>query len=152
MIVLNTILGGYFGSRLMANLREEKGYTYGIGSGMVSLLNGGYLVISTEVAREVSESAVQEIYKEIERLRTEAVPADELQQVRNYLLGSLMRSMDGAFNLSDRAKGLVLYGLDYDYFERYLNTIKEITPNTLLEAARKYFSRDSFYQLEAGDK
>jgi len=152
MLVLNTVLGGYFGSRLMANLREDKGYTYGIGSSMASLLSGGYLVISTEVAKEVSGDAIREIYKEMETLRTSPVSSKELQEVKNYLAGALMRGMDGAFNLSDRAKGLILYGLDYSYFERYFNIIRNITPEELLEMAHKYLERSSFYQLEVGDK
>ena len=152
MLVLNTVLGGYFGSRLMANLREDKGYTYGIGSAMVSLKQAGYFVISTEVAREVSGNAISEIHKEIEKLCHVPISGDELQQVKNYLLGALMRSMDGAFNLADRAKGLVLYGLDYDYFERYFSTIKQITPSNLFELAGKYFDKSTFYQLEVGDK
>jgi zinc protease len=152
MLVLNTVLGGYFGSRLMANLREDKGYTYGIGSSMASLMQAGYLVISTEVAKEVSGDAIREIYREIEALRTSPVSSKELQEVKNYLAGALMRGMDGAFNLSDRAKGLILYGLDYSYFERYFNTIRNITPDELLEMAHKYLERSSFYQLEVGDK
>ena len=152
MVVLNTVLGGYFGSRLMANLREDKGFTYGIGSSMVSLMQAGYFVISTEVAKEVSGQAIEEIYREIEKLRMKPVPTEELQQVKNYLSGSLMRSMDGAFNLSDRTKGLVLYGLDFSYFERYFNAIRTVTPDDLLAMASKYFDKSTFYQLEVGDK
>jgi predicted Zn-dependent peptidase len=152
MLVLNTVLGGYFGSRLMANLREDKGYTYGIGSSMVSMKQAGYLVISTEVAREVSGKAVDEIFHEIGELKTRPVEEDELQEVKNYLAGSLMRGMDGAFNLSDRAKGLILYGLDYSYFERYFRTIRDVTAGELMEMANKYFDKSSFYQLEVGDK
>jgi len=152
MLVLNTVLGGYFGSRLMANLREDKGFTYGIGSSMVSMKQAGYLVISTEVAKEVSEKAIREIYHELEELKLNPVEADELQEVKNYLAGSLMRGMDGAFNLSDRAKGLILYGLDYSYFERYFRTLRDVTAGELMEMANKYFDNSTFYQLEVGDK
>ena len=84
--VLNTVLGGYFGSRLMANIREDKGYTYGIGSGMSSFKQGGAFFIATEVGAEVCRSAVQEIEKEINILKTELIPDDELSLVRNYML------------------------------------------------------------------
>jgi predicted Zn-dependent peptidase len=88
----------------------------------------------------------------MEVLRKSPVASKELQEVKNYLAGALMRGMDGAFNLSDRAKGLIIYGLDYSYFERYFNTIRNITPEELLEMAHKYLDRSSFYQLEVGDK
>jgi len=80
--VLNTILGGYFGSRLMANIREDKGYTYGIGSGLASLVHGGYFSISTEVGSDVTEKALKEIYHEVNVLRTDLVGKDELQTVK----------------------------------------------------------------------
>ncbi|MBK7666999.1 MAG: insulinase family protein [Sphingobacteriaceae bacterium] len=85
--VLNTILGGYFGSRLMANIREDKGYTYGIGSGLTSLVNSGYFYISTEVGADVTKNALEEIYKEIKILRDDLVSVEELETVRNYILG-----------------------------------------------------------------
>ena len=152
MVVLSTVLGGYFGSRLMSNLREDKGYTYGIGSSMHSLLHGGYFVIGTEVAREVSEDAQKQILAEIERLLQEPVGQEELQQVKNYLMGGMMRSLDGPFNLADRAKSLVLYGLDYSYYSRYFDTIRNISASDLQELACKYLVPDTIYQLEAGDK
>src|SRR3546814_9009489 len=89
--VLNTVLGGYFGSRLMANIREDKGYTYGIGSGLHSLKGDGIFFIATEVGVDVSEKALQEIYHELIRLQDEPIPEEELQLVRNYMLGSLDR-------------------------------------------------------------
>ena len=93
--VLNTILGGYFGSRLMANIREDKGYTYGIGSGLVSNNYDGYFFITTEVGADVREAAVKEIYHEINRLRTEDINNEELTLVKNYLTGAFQRSIDG---------------------------------------------------------
>jgi zinc protease len=95
--VVNTIFGGYFGSRLMSNIREDKGYTYGIGSGVVSMNDVGYFVISTEVGVDVCASALNEIYFELKRLREELVSDDELDLVKNYMLGTLLRSAEGAF-------------------------------------------------------
>ena len=104
LFIANTILGGYFGSRLMHNIREDKGYTYGIGSGLSSLQHGGLFVISSEVGTKVLPAAMKEIYFEIRRLREEIVSQEELTLVKNYLMGSLMRSMDGPFALSERLR------------------------------------------------
>src|SRR5690242_19469508 len=79
--VLNTVLGGYFGSRLMANIREDKGYTYGIGSSLISMKNEGYFVISSEVGVDVCSKALDEIFFEIKRLTEEPIDDSELQLV-----------------------------------------------------------------------
>jgi predicted Zn-dependent peptidase len=152
MQVVNTLLGGYFGSRLMKNIREDKGYTYGIGSAVVSLLQGGYFFISSEVGSDVCSNAIDEIYKEIELLKTEPVPAEELQMVKNYMLGSFLKSIDGAFNLADRWKGILFYNLGYDYYERYIQTVKTISSEEVMQLARKHFQRESFLELVVGKK
>src|SRR5699024_3006706 len=95
MQVLNTILGGYFGSRLMRNIREDKGYTYGIFSSLPLFLKGGSLMIQTEAGKEVCEAVVSEVFKEMQRLCEEPVPEDELHLVRNYLIGNLLGDLDG---------------------------------------------------------
>src|SRR3546814_14248927 len=100
--VLNTVLGGYFGSRLMANIREDKGYTYGIGSGLHSLKGDGIFFIATEVGVDVSEKALQEIYHELIRLQDEPIPEEELQLVRNYLLGSFLGRQIGRASCRER--------------------------------------------------
>ncbi|MFL5753467.1 MAG: M16 family metallopeptidase [Bacteroidia bacterium] len=150
--VLNTILGGYFGSRLMANIREDKGYTYGIGSGVSSLVNGGYFYISTEVGADVTGSALEEIYKEIKILRDVAVPEEELETVRNYILGQFLRSVDGPFSLADKFKGIWEFGLDYDYYQRYFDVVKHVTPAQLQEAANKYLQEKDLLELVVGKK
>jgi len=99
MYILNTILGGYFGSRLMSNIREDKGYTYGIGSGIVSMKNSGYLYIASEVGADVREAAVKEIYKEIELLKQKKVSKNELDLVKNYMVGAFLRDIDGPLPL-----------------------------------------------------
>lgn len=152
MQVLNTVYGGYFGSRLMSNIREDKGYTYGIGSGMVSLKHGGYFFISTEVGVDVCSKALDEIYAEMDRLRKERVGAEELDLVRNYMLGTFMRNVDGPFALADRFKGLLEYGLGYDYFDKYIATVRSISASQLMELANKYFDRASMIELVAGKK
>jgi zinc protease len=152
MQVLNTVFGGYFGSRLMSNIREDKGYTYGIGSGMVSLKHSGYFFISTEVGVDVCGNALKEIYYEMARLREELVTEDELQLVKNYMLGTFLRSVDGPFALADRFKGILEYGLGYDYFDRYVATIKGISASQLRVLANQYLEKESMIELVVGKK
>ncbi|MES2138921.1 MAG: pitrilysin family protein [Bacteroidota bacterium] len=150
--VLNTLFGGYFGSRLMSNIREDKGYTYGIGSGIASLQNSGYFFISTEVGVDVCKDAIKEIYFEMNRLREELVPEDELQLVKNYLLGMFLRSVDGPFAMAERFKGIMEYNLGYDYFDRYIATIKAISASQLRDLANTYFDKNSMIELVVGKK
>jgi zinc protease len=152
MQVLNTALGGYFGSRLMMNIREDKGYTYGIGSGLVSLQHSGYFFISTEVGVDVCSKALDEIYTELERLQREPIPADEMTLVRNYILGAFLRSVDGPFALADKFKSIMEYGLGYDYFEQFLHTVRTISPEELQELAKKYLDPASMIELVVGKK
>eukprot|EP01137_Pigoraptor_chileana_P019852 Opistho-2@81461 len=110
---LNCVLGGYFGSRLMANIREDKGFTYGIGSGIASLKDAGYFFIATEVGTDVCNSALSEIEKEITLLKTEVIGAEELNLVRNYMLGSMLGSLENAFSHADKFKNIYFSDLDY---------------------------------------
>lgn len=148
--VLNMLLGGYFGSRLMANIREDKGYTYGIGSGVTSYLHAGVFSISTEVGAEVCNDALKEIYAEIEGLRQNLVPAKELETVKNYMLGTFLKSIDGPFALADKQIALLGYGLDHSYFDRYIDVVKHVSSSRLRDLAAKYFAKDSFYELVVG--
>lgn len=150
--VLNTILGGYFGSRLMANIREDKGYTYGIGSGLSSLLNGGYFFISTEVGADVTQKALDEIYKELKVLREKLVGDDELITVKNYILGQFLRSVDGPFALADKFKGIWQYGLGYDYYDKYFAAVNHVTAEQLRDLANKYFQEKDMIECVAGKK
>jgi predicted Zn-dependent peptidase len=152
MQVLNTVLGGYFGSRLMANIREDKGYTYGIGSGLVSLYDSGYFVISTEVGVDVTDATLKEIAHEIDRLQQDLVSDDELDRVRNYMTGVFLRSTDGPFALADRLKGLLGYSLDYSYYQNFLRTIHSITPDEIRSLAQRYLDRKQLIELVAGRK
>jgi zinc protease len=152
MLVLNTVLGGYFGSRLMANIREEKGYTYGIGSAAASMLKEGYFVIATEVGTKVCNDAIKEIYLEIDRLRSQLIPESELETVRSYMLGSFLRSIDGPFELADKFKNIMLHGLRYDYYQNFLKTVRTISPAELQNLAQTYLQEDSLYELVVGDR
>ncbi len=150
LMILNTILGGYFGSRLMNNLREEKGLTYGISSYILSYRKAGVIGVATEVLAEKRELAVSEIFKEMENLRSKEILQEELDRVRNYMLGELMRSLDGPFSISDAYQGLMGFDLDYSYFENFEKQILSITSTDLKRLANKYLVPDDFYIVIAG--
>lgn len=150
--VLNTVLGGYFGSRLMKNIREDKGYTYGIGSGVVSLQHAGYFVISSEVGGDVTQNALQEVYKEIEVLQSHQISEDEMELVRNYILGNFLKSCDGVFNMATLFEGVHNYGLDYTFYDQYLKAIREISTEELMDLAQKYFKASDLKEVVVGEK
>lgn len=145
--VLNTVFGGYFGSRLMTTIREEKGYTYGISSYLQDHVSDTSWLVSTEAGKDVCEDAVKEIYNEMKRLQNEVVDEEELLLVKNYLMGIYLADLDGAFNVMARWKGLILHGLDEQYFYETIRTIKTITPNELQELAIKYLNPKDFIEL-----
>ncbi|WEK20795.1 MAG: pitrilysin family protein [Candidatus Pedobacter colombiensis] len=150
--VLNCLLGGYFGSRLMANIREDKGYTYGIGSAVASLKDAGYFFIATEVGVDVCSNTLAEIEKEISILKTDLVQDAELGLVRNYMLGSMLGSLENAFSHADKFKNVYFSGLDYGYYENYIQTVKSITAADLKDLANKYLNTDSFTKVIVGKK
>lgn len=148
--VLNTILGGYFGSRLMSNIREDKGYTYGIGSGIVSHRTAGYFVIASQVGKDVCSKALDEVYFEIKRLRTETIPNDELETVRNYMLATIARNFDGAFALSDSFKTILEYNMGTEYYKRFWKVVSTVQASELKNLANTYLDEGSMYEIIAG--
>jgi len=150
--VLNCLLGGYFGSRLMANIREDKGYTYGIGSAVSSLKDAGYFFLATEVGADVCDSALVEIEKEISLLKSEAVAEAELDLVRNYMLGSMLGSLENAFSHADKFKNVYFSGLDYGYYDIYIKTVKTISGETLKALANKYLNTADFTKVVVGKR
>lgn len=148
--ILNTALGGYFGSRLMANIREDKGYTYGIGSGLASLQQAGYFFISTEVGVDVTAATLTEIEKEVNLLKTELIADEELALIKNYMMGSLLGSLENAFSHADKFKNIHFFGLGYDYYDNYIKTLKNIQPQQLKDLANKYWDYNSFYKIVVG--
>lgn len=150
MQMVSTILGGYFGSRLMANIREDKGYTYGIGAAIVPLKHSGYFFLTTEVGKEVKDAALVEIYKEIRLLQEELITDQELKLVKNYVLGSFLKSVDGPFAQMDKYQLIKDSELNYDYFESYLQTVKNLTKEEVKELANKYLQIDSLSELVVG--
>lgn len=145
--VLNVVFGGYFGSRLMANIREDKGYTYGIHSYLLGNKHENGWMISTEAGRDVSDAAINEVYQEMALLRNEPVDAEELMLVKNYMMGSILGDLDGPFQIIARWKNIVINDLDANFFNQYISNIKSITPQELQETANKYLIPEDFYEL-----
>jgi len=150
--VTDTILGGYFGSRLMKNIREDKGFTYGISSYITSLDLSGYKVISTEVGQKNIQNAIDEIYSEIRLLQTAPVEIKELELVRNYMAGELLRMFDGPFALADSFRSVWDFGLDNSYYHRLVDKIKTIEPDEITSLALTYYNIEDLYQITAGMK
>lgn len=148
--LLNTVFGGYFGSRLMSNIREDKGYTYGIGSGIVSNKDAGYFVIVSQVGKKVCDLALKEIYYELDRIISEQIPDEELMLVKNYMMGSILRNFDGPFALSETLKTILEYGFGYEYYDNFIKSIKESTSNKLQALAISYFKDQPLYEIIAG--
>lgn len=145
--VLNNVFGGFFGSRLMSNIREDKGYTYGIYSYLENHIQTSAWVISTEAGRDVCEATIAEVYKEMEGLRNEEVDEEELLLVRNYMIGSILGDLDGPFQIISRWKNLVLNGLDESFFYKQIQTIKTVSAGELQQLANKYLQPENFYEL-----
>ncbi|MBS1777718.1 MAG: insulinase family protein [Bacteroidetes bacterium] len=147
MVVLNTLFGGYFGSRLMSNIREEKGYTYGIYSSLAPFVNGGSFTIHTEVGRDVIEPAIKEIYHEMNVLQQERVDEEELLLVKNYLLGNLLGDLDGPFSIIQRWRSLIMNGMNEEHFNRNIRIYKSITAEELQVLAQRYFNIGDYHEV-----
>lgn len=145
--VLNSLFGGFFGSRLMDNIREDKGYTYGIYSYMLNLLHEGGWMISTEAGRDVAEATITEVYNEMELLREEPVDDEELLMTRNLMIGTILGDLDGPFQVIGRWKNLVLNNLTPDYFHNALHTIRTVTAQEIQDLSNKYLQPEQFYEL-----
>ncbi len=148
--ILNEILGGYFGSRLMQNIREEKGYTYGIHSSIVTLQEGGYFVIGTDVKREFTKNTIEEIEKELQLLIDVAVSENELETVKSFMLGSFVGDIQTPFSIADKYKTIFFHGLGYDYYDRFFARIQSITAADIQAIAKKYFAPSEMSYVVAG--
>lgn len=151
MQVLSTVLGGYFGSRLMQNLREHNGFTYGVFSAMVNFQHTGYLALATQVGTEVTEQALIEISKEIDILRTELIPEEELELVKNIMAGEMMRILDGPFGIADVTTENILCGFDNSHTQQNLERIRQTTSEELLALAQRYLNPENMVTVVVGD-
>jgi len=139
LLFLNTVLGGYFGSRLMTNIREDKGYTYNIYSTIDALHRDGYFYIGTEVGTDFAAPALKEIYKELNLLCEEKIGVDELPM------------LDGTFNVSDVVKTIVMEQLGFDSFETFVESIHQTTPDQLQKLAQKYLRKEDMWEVVVGE-
>lgn len=150
MYLVNTILGGYFGSRLMTNIRENKGFTYNIYSSLDTMYRDGCFYIGTEVSNDLVDATKEEIYKELYLLQTQPVEREELEMVRNYLLGNLLTMLDGPFNTGEMIKTIISEGLSPQALELLVEKIKTISPDEIQHIAQKYFKKEDLWEVVVG--
>ena len=148
--VFNTILGGYFGSRLIKNIREDKGHTYGIFSSLAEIGDTNYWVIGADVQKNKREEVIEEIYKEIKLLASEMVSPQELEVVRNYLIGQMVSRFSSSFELMDKFRAVHHSGLDFDFYRKKLAFLRTFTGEDILEIGKKYFSNPPFIEVVVG--
>ncbi|MCB9080800.1 MAG: insulinase family protein [Lewinellaceae bacterium] len=148
--VLNTILGGYFGSRLMTNIREEKGYTYNIYSTLDTMRFDGCFYIAAEVGNTYVEDTRKQIYEEIDRLQQDLVDEEELEMVRSYILGTYLTTLDGPFNVGDLVRSLISEGLTLDFFREAVDVVREIDATQIRDLAQLYLRPEDMYETLVG--
>jgi len=146
----NTLLGGYYGARLMQNLREDKGYTYSVYSAEELMRHAGYFYIYTDVAKEVKTAALTEIYKEIDRLQEETVSEEEMQMLKNYSLGMFLSATDGVFNLSEVWKELILSGLDASFYNQLVEATLAMPASEVMRIAQTYLQKEQLTEVVFG--
>lgn len=150
LLLLVKILGGYFGSRLMRNIREDKGFTYGIHASVVAREQAASLAIGTDVNGESADATRHEIAYELERLQTEPLGDDELETVKNYTLGKLLGETTTVFEQADRYRYVLLQGLRPDYYAELVRRTQAATAEELLALARTYLSPADMLTVVAG--
>ena len=148
---LSVLLGGYFGSRLMSNIREDKGLTYGIGAICTHQEESGYFSISTEVKGEETQLALQEIYYELRRLREELIPDEELSLVKNYIMGQILNSADGPFAQASLLKNMHIQGVGFEFYESYKTILDNIDAEALKDLANKYLKEEDLCEIVVGN-
>jgi predicted Zn-dependent peptidase len=149
---LNLIFGGYFGSRLMKNIREDKGLTYGIYSVLEPFKETSIWYIDSDINTKNREQGLLEIYKEMKQIREIQIPQNELETARNYYLGSFLRSLDGPFSLADRLKIMIDYQLPQNYYPDFVSVLNNVTALELQELANKYLGEENIVELVVGKK
>jgi zinc protease len=150
LLLTNEVLGGYFGSRLMKNIREEKGLTYGISSSVPQMSKGSYFVIGTDVKAEFAELTISEIRKELISLQTIPVPAEELDRAKSYLIGQYVGSINTPFEVMERNKIIMLEGLDLPFYDNYPTRVRAVSQEDIMATAQKYLAEDSLTSVLVG--
>lgn len=147
---LTNVLGGYFGSRLMKNIREDKGYTYNIYSDIDTMLKDGYFYITSELDKEYINPAIDEIFKEMNDLSYNSIPKEELEMNRNYIMGNLLSSLDGPFQAMRLIKSAILSDQSLDEISQIINIYATIDAEELKQTAKKYLNPDDFFRVIVG--
>ncbi|WFB62260.1 pitrilysin family protein [Sphingobacterium sp. WM] len=147
---VNTLFGGFFGSRLMSNIREDKGYTYSIGSLVANLNHAGFISVVTDVGSEYTDDTLKQIELESRKLQEEKVSEEELELVKNYMLGSMLGSLESIFSHVDKFKSVYYSGLDLDYYTYYSNVVRQINPDQVQDIAQKYLGVDDMVKVVVG--
>ncbi|SEG07527.1 M16 family metallopeptidase [Algoriphagus boritolerans] len=148
--VFNTILGGYFGSRLIKNIREDKGHTYGINSSLSEIGDRTYWVIGADVKKAHKEEVIAEIYKEIDCLANVLISNEELEVVRNYMIGQMIGRFSSSFDLIDRFRAVHHSGLDFDFYVKKLEFLREFKAKDILEIGKKHYNNPPFIEVVVG--
>lgn len=151
--VMNSLLGGgVFSGRLMQNLRENKGYTYGANSSLATNRYTGSFTAFASVRNEVTDSSVTEFLYEMNRLRNEPVTDAEWSRIKNYMNGSFARSLESPQTIANFALNKELYNLNPDYYKNYLSQLSAVSVADVQEMAKKYIKPDNTYVLVVGNK
>ncbi|MBK7337580.1 MAG: insulinase family protein [Saprospirales bacterium] len=150
--VMNVALGGYFGSRLMSNLREDKAFTYGSTSTLNNDHLAGYFLAQASVRNEVTDSAMTQILLELDRIRNEKVEDAELTMVKNYMSGGFARSLESPQTVATFALNTVRFNLPDDYYATYLERLAAVSADDVLNMAKKYLHPDKAWLLVVGSK
>ncbi|RYD69700.1 MAG: insulinase family protein [Verrucomicrobiaceae bacterium] len=149
--VLNATLGGGFSGRLFQNLRERNGWTYGAYSAFDMRELAGLFEASAETRNEVTHLAIAETLKEIERLREEPVPEEELELQRQYNVGNYLLSLENAGRVAQRVQDIDLYDLPADFYKTYAKKMATVTPSEMQELARKYLDAKNAAVIVVGE-
>jgi predicted Zn-dependent peptidase len=149
LVLLNHIFGGYFGSRLMKNIREDKGLTYGIHSSISNLKHDAFFVIGADVNRINKDIAIAEIRKELDTLRNKIVGGQELQTAKSHLLGSLQLEIANPFSVIDKIKTIHLIGLDENFYNDLFVEILNVDETAIQRVALEHLS-DSLVEVAVG--
>ncbi|MEZ5024607.1 MAG: pitrilysin family protein [Chitinophagales bacterium] len=148
--LLNQILGGGASARLHLNLREDKGYTYSVGSGFSTDKVIGRFSAGTSVRNEVTDSAIYEILYELENIAQNGVNEDELKEVKAYMTGSFARSLESPQTIAGFAINTAINDLDENFYAEYLKRLDAVTVADVNAAAKKYMKYDNAYIVVVG--
>lgn len=150
LAIINTVLGGYFGSRLSKNIREDKGFTYGVYSILSARRTHSIFKIEADIGVEHKDTYLKEVSTELNKMCKEPVGEEELILVKNYLSGSLLGSFDGVFEQAEIFASLRKNGLDFSFYDDFFVELKNVTSDELKETANKYLKFDEMINVIAG--